>query len=948
MRPTRLEVEGFTSFRQNVVLDFSSLDLFVITGPTGAGKSSLIDAIIYALYGRTPRIGDKSGSDLISQGAERMRVLLEFKAGKKDYRLLRTLKRGGSAKLQLEVRDSKGDWDAISNKVFEVRQKVEEILGVDFDGFTKSIVLPQGEFDKFLRGDPVERRRILSDLLHLNIYEEMGKRARQIEQNARIEQSVIEQHLATAYAEVSEERKSELEKEFKRLTAEQQQLSAEIKVVQKIQPWAIELGKERDRRTEARRNLDLLVKELTKAETAGRLLQDKVKGYGKRIKDLDGAISTCGYDEKRHLELSSIVPVAKQREELQSAIALSKHELSGLRADLKRLEPLATKAKEKWDALVPKLEASDKLWQTRKKEFDEAKKRYGSADVIIQTAQDWVVASEQVSEKQELEENIALTQKRIEDAKNDVDLLQQLYDKAEIALREATADLVELRQRHSVDDIRRRLRKGELCPVCEQAVSTLPKPGKHAAIERAQESVEERQRVRDRHNTALLKKSNLRESLPNELKMLRKNLRTVENSIVSAASKAERILGKAPGNAAGKELEQLAQHVSKFETDCESAADKLQEMQGAESQAREDSKNKEHEIKQLSRELATAEGGIADKAAKLKEIEKELRGEGELKVLAEEVKQLEKAKRQKDGYETEKKKEEAAYSTAENQRIAVESDVTSLRKRSDGLQSSVALLVGSIAKLEEKIQKEMSFRAGTDELEELNALRTRLETDFRKSAVAITTIQNRLETIVRGLQEVSQKRGQIKELKARVDLYHELGVALKADQFIRFIVEQALRRLAEYGTHHLNKLSSGRYSFGSETDDFLVLDHWNADESRSVNTLSGGESFLASLSLALALGDALLELSTNLSGLSLESLFLDEGFSTLDLETLDIVVQGIEALAGGERLVGIISHVPELAERFPVQIQVKKAIGGSAVVVVGGTSEIKAQFAAIP
>jgi DNA repair exonuclease SbcCD ATPase subunit len=397
MRPTRLEVEGFTSFRQNVALDFSSLDLFVITGPTGAGKSSLIDAIIYALYGRTPRIGDKAGSDLISQGAERMRVLLEFKAGKKDYRLLRTLKRGGSAKLQLEVQDSKGDWDAISNKVFEVRQKVEEILGVDFDGFTKSIVLPQGEFDKFLRGDPVERRRILSDLLHLNIYEEMGKRARQIETNARIEQSMVEQHLATAYAEVSEERKAEFEKEFKRLTAEQQQLSAEIKVVQKIQPWAIELGKERDRQTEATRNRELLVKELTKAETAGRLLQDKVNGYEKRIKNLDNSIKTCGYDEKRHLELSSILPIAKQREELQSAIAVSKEELSGLKAELKDLEPLATKAKEKWQALVPKLEASDKLWQARKKEYDEAKKRYGSADVILQTAQDWAAASRNFS-----------------------------------------------------------------------------------------------------------------------------------------------------------------------------------------------------------------------------------------------------------------------------------------------------------------------------------------------------------------------------------------------------------------------------------------------------------------------------------------------------------------------------------------------------------------------
>src|SRR4051812_11110818 len=134
MRPTRLEVEGFTSFRQNVVLDFSSLDLFVITGPTGAGKTSLIDAIIYALYGHTPRIGDKAASDLISQGAERLRVLLEFRVGKTNYRLLRTLKRGSSTKLQLEVQDESGEWDSISNRVVEARQKIEEILGIDFDG----------------------------------------------------------------------------------------------------------------------------------------------------------------------------------------------------------------------------------------------------------------------------------------------------------------------------------------------------------------------------------------------------------------------------------------------------------------------------------------------------------------------------------------------------------------------------------------------------------------------------------------------------------------------------------------------------------------------------------------------------------------------------------------------------------------------------------------------
>src|SRR3984893_17686200 len=137
MRPTRLEVEGFTSFRQNVALDFESLDLFAITGPTGAGKTSIIDAIIYALYGRTPRVGG-SCSDLISQGAERLRVYLQFSSNDRKYQIVRTIKSGGTTKVQLEMLDEKGDWEPLSNKVVDVRDKIDEIVGIDFEGFTKS------------------------------------------------------------------------------------------------------------------------------------------------------------------------------------------------------------------------------------------------------------------------------------------------------------------------------------------------------------------------------------------------------------------------------------------------------------------------------------------------------------------------------------------------------------------------------------------------------------------------------------------------------------------------------------------------------------------------------------------------------------------------------------------------------------------------------------------
>jgi exonuclease SbcC len=194
---------------------------------------------------------------------------------------------------------------------------------------------------------------------------------------------------------------------------------------------------------------------------------------------------------------------------------------------------------------------------------------------------------------------------------------------------------------------------------------------------------------------------------------------------------------------------------------------------------------------------------------------------------------------------------------------------------------------------------------------------------------------HRFEEQVKGLEEkierASGMRAELKQNRKQAGIAHELAQALRSDQFIAFIQQEAYRRLADAGSLHLNTLSSGRYSFDFRRDEFTVLDHWNADETRPVTTLSGGESFLASLALALALAEGLSGLSHGRGRFALESLFLDEGFGTLDAETLDTVLQGIENLSTSDRLVGIISHIPELAERMPSRINVRKAVGGSAI-----------------
>ncbi|MFN2594141.1 MAG: SbcC/MukB-like Walker B domain-containing protein, partial [Actinomycetota bacterium] len=136
--------------------------------------------------------------------------------------------------------------------------------------------------------------------------------------------------------------------------------------------------------------------------------------------------------------------------------------------------------------------------------------------------------------------------------------------------------------------------------------------------------------------------------------------------------------------------------------------------------------------------------------------------------------------------------------------------------------------------------------------------------------------------------------------------------------------------LARAASIHLQELSSTRYRLSYEDDRFFVIDAWNGDERRNARTLSGGETFLASLALALALSEQV-QLLAVVEHSRLDSLFLDEGFDTLDADTLDVVASAISSLGDSGRLVGVISHVEGLADRLPVRIQVTKSPRGSTV-----------------
>jgi exonuclease SbcC len=168
--------------------------------------------------------------------------------------------------------------------------------------------------------------------------------------------------------------------------------------------------------------------------------------------------------------------------------------------------------------------------------------------------------------------------------------------------------------------------------------------------------------------------------------------------------------------------------------------------------------------------------------------------------------------------------------------------------------------------------------------------------------------------------------GEIAELDDRSARLKSLALDLKQDAIVDFLQRQALVALAGGGSEQLRELSGERYALKFHDEEFHVADLWNGDEERSVRTLSGGETFLASLALALSLAGQIRALSAHAA--RLDSLFIDEGFGSLDRQAVGLVIDGLERLGADGRVIGIITHMREISDQFP-RIEVEKLASGS-------------------
>ena len=959
MRPLELELSGFTCFRTPTTVNFRELDLFAITGATGSGKSSLLDAMIYALYGRAPRLR-REINQLLSRGLDRMKVRLDFQVGKAVYRVVRSsVMAGGNLRTQTVLEEQSGtDFRSVAGRAGDVEAAITEAIGLDYDSFIRSVVLPQGEFDLFLNGEPRERQKILHHLLKLGIYGDMQRLAheRGVRERAAAEAAGARlEELAGATPEARTARQAEvarLGQELAALAAREESLARAETLAQ---AHAALLTEARQAEAGAERLTQAIAKE-------GERLRAIAAAEEKReaaLAAVESALKALAYDETRHLALERAEAIADEWRRITQASAAAR---TAAAAAVKRQAELA-----KHEAgAAARAQAAEKvrvaqvtLKEVARKHAEELAERWGSHARIVEH-----LGIEQAFRKAltaRLAREAAMAAQETAIARRATELAGA-KDTATIARTEAASAeeaLDVLRRQHAAHALRAHLVPGEPCPVCEQAIAVAPHAKRGAAVtgiaaaeralrdhrKRAEEAAARATRLEAEHAA----EAKRRDELGREVDALRSEEAT-------DLAKLARYLGPAFPKAT-PDPDPIRAALAAAESEVEKNHRALTAAEGAVVAAEREAQEAEREREALARELASLEARRADeeraeaeRTATAGAIEARLRAlagpaPDVIAAFGAALTRARAAKRETDARAAERAAIETAGAREREQAIAIaaaqrekEAQRNGLLAAADEARAVAAAKRRTLAADAERLGLALPESAGGER--ELGAI-VEGRSALAKARLELAAARAVAERTVVEIEAQIEERGALASRAARAAgtarLHFVLDQDLQRDGFPAYLLEEALDRLAADANRHLRNFAHPGFSLAVDGQDFAVIDHANADERRSVRTLSGGESFIAALSLAMAFAESLAALAgPNDAAAVLDSLFLDEGFGTLDTENLDAVAGALEALYGRERMVGVITHLPELAQRLPARIVVAKRGNASEVRIDSG------------
>lgn len=1046
MRPVRLELEGFASFRERTEVSFEEADLFVFTGATGSGKSSLIDAMIFALYGSVPRLDNLNLIEpVISQGKLQAKVKLDFEADGKSYTAVRVVERakaGAKTKAAtLEERVGGGPARILANTGPELLQCVKtDVIGLDLDHFTKCVVLPQGEFAAFLRDKPGDREKLLKRLLGLELYEKLRKAAN-LRSKFEDGKAAQFQQLTSALAHATPEAVRAAEARVAVLERLRMYIDD---VSRNLSQLAVTIQSAHDRWTKAAEQLELLAEVRVPegvAELATRHRQAKEKlREASEARDAAATRLRAALSARSDLpERAAIEKVVEKRDDLAGAEAGIKQIRSEL-ADAAEAVAHATRYEKSVRSdyagareLIESLPARAELESVRKarrqlgeleREREDTREKLAQAESALGTARNRekpagedlaharrsladLPTKEKLKAVRERREQLARVEGEADGTRHELARAEEAYSTAELG--KATADqrlagaiqVVEaLRVAHSAADMARHLERGEPCPVCLQSVVRLPEHDAPADLETAHEAKSAADDACAGAQAELERCASRRTSCSATLEHQEQSSKSLREVLARSPTRDEIVLLLArivEMEAAVRDLEtnfdQATRRRAQCELACNTAAEALRQHEKFACSLRKDLAGKptDEGIDALLAEITQAEEGarllerrVERGGAQRTECERVLNAASarldQHKRFAEDLsadlaeaptpeetcgllKRIDAADERLRRAETVEGPARQAHEEREDvlkgwsarlvnawsryhaarDRVAemkppgaVTEDLSeSWKALSQWVERTYAESEAAMAELEARVTRTSGDRYRLD-----ITLRERCRADglslgdgdepATRCAGELGAASKELDHLRKTARERERIAAEEKMTRSRALIAKDLGSHLSAINFGAWLQNQILAWLVQGATVRLRELSSGQYSLDlSDKNEFLVIDHRNADERRLAKTLSGGETFLASLALALSLAEQVANLAAQGSA-KLEALFLDEGFGTLDSDTLDVVAATIEQL-GTERMVGIVTHVSELADRIPVQYRVKKVGNSSSV-----------------
>ncbi|MBK3564977.1 AAA family ATPase [Streptomyces sp. MBT62] len=991
MRLHRLDITAFGPFGGSQTVDFdelSSAGLFLLHGPTGAGKTSVLDAVCYALYGSVPGVR-QSGQGLTLRSdhaapATRTEVRLELTVAGRRLELTRQppwarpKKRGtGSTldKAQSWLREydaTAGDWKDLSRSHQEIGEEITQLLGMSREQFCQVVLLPQGEFARFLRSDAEARGKLLGRLFDTHRFAEVEKR---LADRRRATEAQVRQGDAELLADAHRmQQAAGNAMELPDLAPGEPGLAAEVlgaaAVARSTAREQLTIAHSRlsaaesaqaaaDRELADARELARLQQRFTHARERAALLEERADGYrqaqarmerARKAEAVAPALELRDAADAEHREAARAEARARDllpetfadagAAGLTAAARRAAEELGGLES-ARRAEQRLTELGVERAELDRQERADDDVrqeagawlagWDTNRAELR----------TRIESAQEAATRAEQLAVRREpTERRLRAARQRDQFAGDTEDAQRQVLALAERAV-EARAhwlDLKEQRLNGIAAELAAHLTDGEPCAVC--GASEHPAPARKSAehVDRAAEeqALTAHQHAEEQRTEAERRLGVVREALAAATAEAGD---TPTDQLADEVAELERLYEQARRDASW--LHPATEELRRAEQEHERRTGIQQQaaLRAASRTTLRDTLDRERAL--LEEELAQTRGAADSVAARAAQLERQaalLTDAADTARVAEDT-----AQRLKDA---DARLADAAFragfDTPQAAADALLDDTAhrELQRRLDAWQSEEAAVRAVLAE-EDTVAAAQQAPADLDLAERAAGAaerRTRDAASARDAAVRRCTELDRLSARsaagarqLAPLREEYDRVARLAALTAGTSADNERKMRLES-----YVLAARLEQVAAAATVRLQRMSSGRYTLVHSDDragrgrsglGLHVVDAWTGRE-RDTATLSGGETFFASLALALGLADVVTD---EAGGVRLDTLFIDEGFGSLDEQTLDEVLDVLDSLRERDRSVGIVSHVADLRRRIHAQLEVVKGRAGSAV-----------------